>query len=355
MKKDTSLRGVELAASIAAGINLSVKSGRVFTSKSIRDEAIRFHSTGCFGLDFAISKGRGIPKAKLVEVFGPEGCGKSHLLFHFAKQVQSHNKVAVIVDIENRYSTEYLVDEIGLDPELLVLWKVITMEAAFEEIIKSSFINNKHVGVIGLDSIAAIITEREMEGEMGDANIGAQARLVTRFVSRVTKVQTDLDAPTIFAVNQLRDNVGVMYGPEYKVPGGRAMKFLGSVRAKLKRTGFIGDSDDPTGQKVQIDLVKNSVGMPNKSVELELIFGKGYSNISIMEEKFFTGKRKIEFQLNEMPYTMTKKEFENWMFVQPRKAERLFKQLLNPSNETDSIEKNGQDQASVEIPSEEVE
>lgn len=340
MANDKKLKAMEVCASIVGLVSKSCKDGSVITSESIRNSKIKYQSSGIYALDDAISKGRGIPKGKLIEVFGPESCGKSHFLYSVCKQVQARGKIAIIADIENRCSSEYLVEEIGLDPDLLIVIKNQTCNALFDSMIDDGYLNNPAVGVVGLDSIAAVLTDQEMKGDVSDANIGAQARLVTRFVNRATKVQTNEDAPTIIAVNQLRDNVGALYGPDYKVPGGRALKFLGSVRMKMKRTEKLeGKDGQPIGQNVEFEIVKNSVGIPNTDTEVKLLFGKGYSNLEVFVEMFFKNKRKFEFQLTEKDYLFrSKDEFENWLYTNPKLSEKLWRNLRFPKLDSPNVD-----------------
>lgn len=357
MATDKKLKAMDICAGIVASISKSCKDGSVITSDSIRNSKIKYQSSGIFAIDEAISKGRGIPKGKLIEVFGPESCGKSHFLYSVCKQVQSRGKIAIIADIENRCSSEYLIDEIGLDPDLLIVIKNQTCNDLFDSMIKDGYLNNPNVGVVGLDSIAAVLTDQEMKGEVSDANIGAQARLVTRFINRATKVQTNEDAPSIIAVNQLRDNVGALYGPDYKVPGGRALKFLGSVRIKMKRIEKLeGKDGKPIGQEVDFEMVKNSVGTPNTNTEVKLLFGKGYSNLQVFLDMFFKGKRKFEFQLTEKQYNFdSKDEFENWLYSKPKLAEKLWNQLRFADQKQESLPSVDADASTEQLSKEEEE
>ena len=330
-------QALSLVSSIVSTMQKSCKSCQVLSSADLEKSKIKYHSTRVFQLDEIISNGKGMPKAKAIEVFGPENSGKTHLLYAACRQVQSEGRIAIIGDIENRYSMEYIVNEIGLNPELLIIAKPHSVNEWLDDMLAQGYLNNPLVGIVGIDSIGAMVTDQEMDGELVDANIGAQAKMVTRWINRATKKQTHPDAPTIFVVNQLRDNVGAMYGADYKVPGGRVLKFLLSVRIKVRKVEFITNKEGETiGQKVELKIVKNSVGVPDKDCEVHLIFGKGYSNAHFLRTKFFPKRKVFEFHLNEKDYKLNKEEFSNWLNKYPKKALALWNQLKLPSQKPES-------------------
>ncbi len=227
--------------------------------------------TGSLALDVALGIG-GIPRGRIIEIYGPESGGKTTLALQIIAQAQKQGGVAAFIDAEHALDPNYAA-ALGVNVDDLLISQPDTGEQALE--IAELLVRSGAVDVIVVDSVAALVPSAEIEGEMGDSHVGLQARLMSQALRKLTAVLAKSNTAAIF-INQLREKVGVMYGNPEVTPGGRALKFYASVRLDVRRVGQpIKKKDTPIGNRVKVKVTKNKLAPPFKEVELELYYGKG--------------------------------------------------------------------------------
>jgi recombination protein RecA len=231
-------------------------------------------STGCLSLDLAIGVG-GLPRGRVIEVYGPESGGKTTLTLHVIAQAQKLGGTAAFIDAEHALDIGY-ARKLGVDVDNLFVSQPDNGEQALE--IAEALIRSGDVDVVVVDSVAALVPKAELEGEMGDAQMGLQARLMSQALRKLTAVVSKSNTVLIF-INQLRDKIGVMFGSPETTTGGRALKFYSSVRLDIRRIQQIKDGDVVVGARTRIKVVKNKVGIPFKEVEVDLRYGEGVDAI----------------------------------------------------------------------------
>ena len=233
-------------------------------------------STGSLKLDFAMGTG-GFTCGRMAEIFGPEASGKTTLAMHAMAQAQQKGEVALLVDTEHAFDKNY-AKELGIDVQSLLVCQPDHGEQALDVV--ETCVRGKAVGIVVVDSVSALIPEAELKGEMGDQNVAGQARLMSKALRKLTAIISKTGVVAIF-INQLRHKIGMVFGSPEVTPGGNALKYYTSLRLDVRNVGVIKNKEGiKIGQKIRIRIVKNKLASPFKEVVVDLMYGKGISQIA---------------------------------------------------------------------------
>ena len=297
-------------------------------------------STGSLSLDIALGIG-GVPRGRVIEIFGPEASGKTTLALHIIAEAQKNNGIAAFIDAEHALDPNY-AKNIGVNIDELIISQPDTGEQALE--ITESLVRSNAVDVIVIDSVAALVPKAEIEGNMGDSYMGLQARLMSQALRKLTAIISKSRTTTVF-VNQIREKIGIFFGNPETTPGGRALKFYSTIRMDIRRKATIKKDEDNIGITAKVKVVKNKLAPPFKETMFDIIFGKGISKegdiidlgikynilqksgvwISYNDIKFGQGRENCKTYLEEHPEIA--KEIENKILTTAGLDKRISKEV----------------------------
>ncbi len=293
--------------------------------------AIDTISTGSISLDVALGVG-GLPRGRIIEIFGPESSGKTTLALHVIAQAQKRGGLAAFIDAEHALDAIY-AKKLGVDIDNLIVSQPDTGEQALE--ITETLVRSGALDVIVIDSVAALVPKAEIEGEMGDAQMGLQARLMSQAMRKLAGTISKTNVCTIF-INQIREKIGVLFGSPETTTGGRALKFYASVRLDIRRIASIKNGDEATGNRTKVKVVKNKVAPPFREVEFDLMYGSGISyegdladlaiNLGLIEKSgtwFTLGQERMQGRENLKKFMLENPEVTKELDLKVRKASGL--------------------------------
>lgn len=306
-------------------------SGAIMKFGESRSMQVDTVPTGSISLDIALGV-KGVPRGRIIEVFGPEASGKTTLAQHIVAEVQKQGGIAAFIDAEHALDPEY-AKKIGVDVNNLLISQPDTGEQALE--ILETLVRSNAVDVVVIDSVAALVPRAEIEGEMGDAHMGLQARLMSQALRKLTGIVSKTKTVVIF-INQTRQKIGVFFGNPETTTGGNALKFYSSVRVEIRRSAQIKQGEKVIGNRVKVKIVKNKVAAPFRTTEFDIMYNEGIStagdlldvgveqkvvqksgnSYSFGEEKMGVGREKVKAYLKENPKLMKQIEKKIWETVE---------------------------------------
>lgn len=308
-------------------------------------------STGSLGLDLALGIG-GLPKGRIIEIYGPESGGKTTVSLQAVAEVQKKGGIAAFIDVEHALDPVY-ARQLGVDVDQLIVSQPDTGEQALEII--EALVRSGAIDIVVLDSVAAMVTKAEIEGEMGDSFVGVQARLMSAAMRKLTSVISKSDAVAIF-INQVREKIGVIYGNPETTPGGRALKFYASVRIEVRRGEAIKDGSEIIGSRTKCKIVKNKVAPPFKSCEFDMIYGKGISKmgeiIDMGVELGIIKKSGSWFSYNDMRIGQGRESVMKWLPENPDILDEIEKKIREQADALFSMGSEDEDGEPAEAGSE---
>ena len=283
-------------------------------------------STGCLPLDYALGVG-GIPRGRIIEIFGPESSGKTTIALHIVAEAQRVGGTAAFIDAEHALDPAY-AEALGVRVDDLYVSQPDTGEQAPE--ITEALVRSGAIDIVVVDSVAALVPKAEIEGDMGDAHVGLQARLMSQALRKLTGAVSKSNTIVIF-INQLREKVGVMFGNPETTPGGKALKFYASVRLDVRRIDALKNGTDIIGNRTRVKVVKNKVAPPFKSAEFDMLYGEGISKegaiLDLAVEKKLIQKSGAWYNYGEMRIAQGRDNTRVFLKDNPELTQKLDKQL----------------------------
>jgi recombination protein RecA len=293
------------------------------TQKPVEIETV---STGSLSLDIALGVG-GLPRGRVIEIYGPESSGKTTLTLHVIAEAQKKGGVCAFIDAEHALDTVY-ARKLGVNLEDLLISQPDTGEQALE--ITDTLVRSGAVDVLVIDSVAALTPRAEIEGEMGDSQPGLQARLMSQALRKLT-ASISRSQTTVIFINQIRMKIGVMYGSPETTTGGNALKFYSSVRLEIRRIGSVKDHDEVTGNQTRVKVVKNKVAPPFKEVEFDIMYGEGISKagelIDLGVKAGIVEKSGSWFSYDSQRLGQGKENAKNFLKANPQVAGRIEQEI----------------------------
>ncbi|MCK9235208.1 MAG: recombinase RecA [Acholeplasmataceae bacterium] len=291
------------------------------------DMHVAANPSGSIGLDIALGIG-GYPKGRIVEIYGPESSGKTTLALHAIAEAQKKGGYVAFIDAEHALDSKY-AQNLGVDIDNLILSQPDTGEQALE--IAEALIRSGSISTIVIDSVAALVPEAEISGEMGDSHIGLQARLMSQAMRKLSGAISKTNTTAIF-INQIREKVGVMFGNPETTSGGRALKFYASVRLDIRRSETIKIGADIVGNKANIRVVKNKVAPPFKTVTVDIIYGKGISQVGelvdIAADLDLIGKSGAWYSYQDEKIGQGRENAKQYLLDHPEVYKELYDKIL---------------------------
>lgn len=283
-------------------------------------------STGCLPLDYALGVG-GIPRGRIVEIFGPESSGKTTIALHIVAEAQKVGGTAAFIDAEHALDPVY-AEALGVKVDDLYVSQPDTGEQALE--ITEALVRSGAIDVVVVDSVAALVPKAEIEGDMGDAHVGLQARLMSQALRKLTGAINKSNTIVIF-INQLREKVGVMFGNPETTPGGKALKFYASVRLDVRRIDALKNGTDIIGNRTRVKVVKNKVAPPFKSAEFDMLYGEGISKegslLDLAVDRKIIIKSGAWYAYGDMRMAQGRDNTRTFLKDNPELSQKLEKQL----------------------------
>jgi recombination protein RecA len=331
-KKDDRLKALETAIG-----NIETQFGkgsimRMGEGGEVKD--IEVISTGCLALDLALGVG-GVPRGRIVEVFGPESSGKTTLALHMVAEAQKKGGSVAFIDAEHALDPLY-ASRIGVNIDDLLVSQPDTGEQALE--ITETLVRSGAVDLVVIDSVAALVPRAEIEGEMGDAQIGLQARLMSQALRKLAGAISKSKTTVVF-INQIRMKIGVMFGNPETTPGGRALKFYSSVRLDIRRIGSIKEGQDILGNRTRVKVVKNKVAPPFRMAEFDIMFNEGISHegnlLDVGVEMGIVEKSGSWYSYNDEKLGQGREAAKQFLKENPKVAEEIEKRIRKESKEGD--------------------
>ena len=297
------------------------------TEKAVEIDTV---STGSLGLDIALGVG-GLPRGRVIEIYGPESSGKTTLTLHVIAEAQKKGGVCAFIDAEHALDTVY-ARKLGVNLEDLLISQPDTGEQALE--ITDTLVRSGAIDVLVVDSVAALTPRAEIEGEMGDSQPGLQARLMSQALRKLT-ASISRSQTTVIFINQIRMKIGVMYGSPETTTGGNALKFYASVRLDIRRIGSIKDRDEVTGNQTRVKVVKNKVAPPFKQVEFDIMYGEGISKtgelIDLGVRAGVVEKSGAWFSYDSQRLGQGRENAKNFLKANPQVADRIEQEIRENS------------------------
>ena len=324
--KDSSKR-MKAAVSAMTQIKEKFGEGSIMKFGDVRKTNIDVVSTGCLSLDLAFGIG-GVPRGRIIEIFGPESSGKTTLAQHIVAEVQKLGGIAAFVDAEHALDPDY-AQKIGVNIKEMLISQPDTGEQALE--IVETLVCSNAVDVIVIDSVAALVPQKEIEGDMGDQNMGLQARLMSQALRKLTGIVSKTKTIVIF-INQIRNKIGVFFGSPETTTGGNALKFYCSIRVEVRRTAQIKQGAKILGNRVKAKIVKNKVAAPFKTCEFDIMYNEGISVagdvLDLASERGIIKKSGATYTYNDIKLGTGRENAKQFLKDTPKLIADIRKQVL---------------------------
>lgn len=298
--------------------------------------------SGCLSLDIAL--GGGYPKGRIIEIYGPESSGKTTLTLHAIAEIQKQGGTAAFIDAEHALDPAY-AKKLGVDTENLLVAQPDNGEQALE--ITETLVRSNAVDLIVVDSVAALVPQAEIDGDMGDAHMGLQARLMSQALRKLTGIINKSKATVIF-INQIRMKIGVMFGNPETTTGGNALKFYASVRADIRRTAQIKSGDDVIGNRTKVKIVKNKIAAPFRIAEFDIMYNEGISKtgdiLDLAVEHEILGKSGAFYKYNDQNIGQGRENAKRYLLENPEVMAEIEKKVRAKINGEETAEESSNEE-----------